>query len=90
MASAEVSGILNKRLYLLLRIDLLIIDELGYLTINNQTAMLPFQLVSKHYRKGSLFVTTNKPFEQWGEIFTDDVVADAVFEDYYIIRINSL
>jgi len=80
LASAEVSGMLNKRLDLLLRIDLLIIDELGYLSLNNQTAKLLFQLVSKRYEKGSIIVTTNKPFEQWGEIFTDDVIAAAVLD----------
>jgi DNA replication protein DnaC len=80
LASAEVSGMLNKKLDLLLRIDLLIIDELGYLTLNNQTAKLLFQLVSKRYEKGSIIVTTNKPFEQWGEIFTDDVIAAAVLD----------
>ena len=80
LASAEVSGMLNKKLDLLLRIDLFIIDELGYLTLNNQTAKLLFQLVSKRYEKGSIIVTTNKPFEQWGEIFTDDVIAAAVLD----------
>jgi DNA replication protein DnaC len=80
LAAAEVSGMLNKRLDLLLRIDLLIIDELGYLSLNNQTAKLLFQLVSKRYEKGSIIVTTNKPFEQWGEIFTDDVIAAAVLD----------
>jgi len=80
LASVEVSGMLNKRLDLLLRIDLLIIDELGYLSLNNQTAKLLFQLVSKRYEKGSIIVTTNKPFEQWGEIFTDDVIAAAILD----------
>lgn len=80
LAAAEVSGMLNKRLDLLLRIDLLIIDELGYLSLNNQTAKLLFQLVSKRYEKGSIIVTTNKPFEQWGEIFTDDVIAAAILD----------
>jgi DNA replication protein DnaC len=80
LAAAEVSGMLNKKLDLLLRIDLLIIDELGYLSLNNQTAKLLFQLVSKRYEKGSIIVTTNKPFEQWGEIFTDDVIAAAVLD----------
>jgi DNA replication protein DnaC len=80
LAAAEVSGMLNKKLDLLLRIDLLIIDELGYLSLNNQTAKLLFQLVSKRYEKGSIIVTTNKPFEQWGEIFTDDVIAAAILD----------
>ncbi len=49
LASAEVSGILNAKLESLSRLDLLIIDELGYLSLSNQTAKLFFQLVSKRY-----------------------------------------
>ena len=80
LAAAEVSGMLNKKLDSLLRLDLLIIDELGYLSLSHQTAKLFFQLISKRYEKGSIIVTTNKPFEQWGEIFNDDVVAAAVLD----------
>jgi len=80
LAAAEVSGRLNKMLDTLTRIDLLIIDELGYLALTKQTARLFFQLISKRYEKGSVVVTSNKPFEQWGEIFTDDVVASAILD----------
>ena len=80
LASAEVSGQLNKLLDSLARVDLLIIDELGYLTLTKQTAKLFFQLVSKRYEKGSIIITSNKPFEQWGEIFNDDVVAAAILD----------
>ena len=62
------------------RIDLLIIDELGYLSLTKQTAKLFFQLVSKRYEKGSIIMTSNKPFEQWGEIFNDEVVAAAILD----------
>jgi DNA replication protein DnaC len=50
------------------------------LTLNQQTAKLFFQLISKRYEKGSIIVTTNKPFEQWGEIYSDDVIAAAVLD----------
>ena len=49
LAAAEVTGTLKKRLDLLLRIDLLIIDKMGYLTMDNQTAKLFFQLIAKRY-----------------------------------------
>ena len=55
-------------------------DELGYLSLTKQTAKLFFQLVSKRYEKASTIVTSNKPFEQWGEIFNDDVVASAILD----------
>lgn len=80
LASAEVSGQLNKKLDLLSRVDLLIIDELGYLTLSKQTSKLFFQMVSKRYEKGSIIVTSNKPFEEWGEIFNDDIVASAILD----------
>jgi len=81
LAAAEVSGHLNKMLEMTTRIDLLIIDELGYLSLTKQTAKLFFQLVSKRYEKGSIIVTSNKPFEQWGEIFAgDEVVAAAILD----------
>lgn len=80
LAAAEVSGRLNKMLDIMTRIDLLIIDELGYLSLNKQTAKLFFQLISKRYEKGSIIVTSNKSFEQWGEIFNDEVVAAAILD----------
>ena len=80
LAAAEVSGRLAKMLDLMTRIDLLIIDELGYLSLTRQTAKLFFQLISKRYERGSVIVTSNKPFEQWGEIFNDDVVAAAILD----------
>lgn len=80
LAAAEVSGRLNLFLDQMARTDLLIIDELGYLSLTKQTARLFFQLISKRYEKGSIIVTSNKPFEQWGEIFTDDVVAAAILD----------
>jgi len=80
LAASEVSGILNKKLESLARLDLLIIDELGYLSLSNQTAKLFFQLISKRYERGSIIVTSNKPFEEWGEIFNDDVVASAILD----------
>jgi DNA replication protein DnaC len=80
LASAEVSGQLNNFLESLARVDLIIIDELGYLSLTKQTAKLFFQLISKRYEKGSVIITSNKPFEQWGEIFNDDVVAAAILD----------
>ena len=80
LAAAEVSGRLNKMLDVMTRIDLLIIDELGYLSLTKQMAKLFFQLVSKRYEKASIIITSNKPFEQWGEIFNDEVVAAAILD----------
>jgi DNA replication protein DnaC len=80
LAAAEVSGNLQKVLLSLARVDLLIIDELGYLELSKKTATLFFQLISKRYETASVIITSNKPFEEWGEIFQDDVVAAAILD----------
>jgi len=77
---AEVNGTLNKLLDSLRRLDLLIIDELGYLQLNKKTATLFFRLIARRYEKGSTIITSNKPFEEWGQIFDDDVVASAILD----------
>ena len=80
LAAAEVSGNLQKTLLSLARVDLLIIDELGYLELSKKTATLFFQLISKRYETASVIITSNKPFEEWGEIFQDDVVAAPILD----------
>ena len=76
----EVSNTLPSFLDTISRIDLLIIDELGYLALSKQSAALFFKLISKRYEKTSVIITSNKPFEEWGEIFADDVVAAAILD----------
>ena len=51
---------------------LLIIDELGYLPVDKQGAELPFQVISNRYECGSIVVTTNRAFRDWGAILNDD------------------
>ncbi len=62
------------------RIELLIIDEVGYLEISKASAALFFKLISKRYEKTSTIITTNKPFEEWNEIFGDEVIAAAILD----------
>jgi DNA replication protein DnaC len=39
-----------------------------------------FRLIARRYQKGSTIITSNKPFEEWGQIFDDDVVASAIVD----------
>lgn len=74
------------------RLDLLIIDELGYMPMDTKRANLFFQLVSRRYEKGSIILTSNKAFDEWGEVFGDDVIASAILDRLlhhsHIIPIN--
>jgi len=49
--------------------DVLIIDEVGYLSYSNRHADLLFELVSRRYQHKSTVVTTNRAFADWGEVF---------------------
>jgi len=61
-------------------IDLLIIDELGYLPLDTEGAKLFFELVSEKYEKGSIVLTSNRGFTEWDKIFDDVVLATAVLD----------
>ena len=80
LVAATVDRSLGTRLDVLARLDLLICDELGYMPMDAERANLFFQLVSRRYEKGSIILTTNKPFDQWGEVFGDDVIASAILD----------
>ena len=59
---------------------LLVIDELGYLPLDKEGRDLFFQVISKRSETGSVILTTNKAFREWGEVFQDNAVATAIAE----------
>jgi DNA replication protein DnaC len=80
LAIAHHAGRLQDEITKLGRIPLLIVDEVGYIPFEAESANLFFQLVSARYERASLIVTSNKPFGRWGEVFGDDVVAAAMID----------
>ncbi len=58
----------------------MVVDEIGYLPITRTGAMLFFQLLTRRYEHASTVLTSNKGFEDWGEIFGDDVMAAALID----------
>lgn len=60
---------LRKRMMRYIKPQLLVIDEIGYLSYSNRYADLLFEIVSQRYTKKSTFITTNKSFTEWQEIF---------------------
>ena len=59
---------------------LLILDEIGYLPLSRDDASLFFRMLTRRYDRGSLIVTSNKGFVDWGEIFNDQVLATAILD----------
>ena len=61
-------------------LKLLILDELGFLRLNQHTVDEFYEIVSRCYEKGSMIITSNKSFEEWGEVFWDPVLATAIID----------
>ena len=71
---------LPSRLKALTRPNVLILDEMGYFPIDKRAAQFFFQLVSLRYLKGSIILTSNKSYGEWGSIFSDTVLAAAILD----------
>lgn len=80
LVAAQADHSLDRALKRYVAPRLLIIDELGYLPLDKQGRDLFFQVISKRSQSGSMILTTNKPFKEWGEVFQDTAVASAIAE----------
>jgi DNA replication protein DnaC len=78
---AQLNGSLGKTLRSYVRPSLLLLDELGYLPIDKRGADLLFQVVAARYEVGSIVITTNRPFREWGKLFdVDNTLATALID----------
>lgn len=58
----------------------LVIDEVSYLPLDDLGATILFQLVSARYERGSIILTSNKSYGEWGSIFGDSIIATAILD----------
>lgn len=80
LVAADSIGKLASKIRTYLRPSILVIDEVGYLPLARNEANLVFQLISKRYEKGSIILTSNKSFSEWGQVFGDEVLATAILD----------
>lgn len=64
----------------LAKLDLLILDEWGYLPVDSIGAQLLFRVISEFYERKSIVLTTNLVFSEWGNIFNDDKLTAAILD----------
>ena len=92
LKKAHSQNRLDEKLKTLSKYKLLIIDEVGYLPIDIEAANMLFQLINKRYEKNSTIITTNKSFSKWGELFGDNMIANAILDRLlhhsHVISIN--
>lgn len=62
------------------KVDLLICDELGYLSFSRTGAELLFQVFGNRYERGSILITTNLPFSEWAQVFQGERMTEALLD----------
>jgi DNA replication protein DnaC len=80
LGRAYREGRLERRMKVYLAPKVLIIDEMGYLPLDELGATIFFQLVSARYERGSIILTSNKSYGDWGGIFGDPIIATAILD----------
>ena len=81
LTTAQQNGMLERKLKEYVRPQLLLLDELGYLPIDKRGADLMFQVVAARYETGSIVISTNRVFKEWGQIFdVDNTLATAMID----------
>jgi DNA replication protein DnaC len=80
LGRAYREGRLERRMRVYLAPKVLVIDEMGYLPLDDLGATIFFQLVSARYERGSIILTSNKSYGEWGSIFGDPIIATAILD----------
>ena len=90
--NARADGSIRQLMNTLVAADLLILDELGFKKIPSEFIDGVFEVIRKRYETGSIIITSNRNFEDWGNIFGDMVMASAIIDRIvhhaYIIKID--
>ena len=80
LGRAYREGRLDRRMKVYLAPKVLIIDEMGYLPLDDMVATIFFQLISARYERGSIILTSNKSYGDWGSVFGDPIIATAILD----------
>jgi DNA replication protein DnaC len=80
LQKARKLGRLKKKLSWFTKPHVLLIDEVGYENLGPEEATLLFQLINVRYEKGSVVITSNKTFGEWGEMMNDNAKATATLD----------
>lgn len=80
LQTAHLEGTVTTKMRTYTGPSVLVIDELGYLPMDQTSAHWIFQVVSRRYERGSIVLTSNRGFSDWGQVFADQAVAVAILD----------
>jgi DNA replication protein DnaC len=78
LVAGQTRNTLHRRLCAWASYDLVLVDELGYLSFDARGADLLYQVFNRRYQRGATIVTTNLPFKEWGKLFHNAAAASAI------------
>ena len=78
--AAQASGGHARWLNKTLKVDLLILDDFGLCPLTPQAAQDLYEIISERYERASIILTSNRAFEEWAEVFNNDLLASAALD----------
>jgi DNA replication protein DnaC len=78
--AARASGTYPRLLAKVLNTDLLLLDDFGLQTLPAQATQDLYEIIRDRYERGSMIITSNRAFEEWAEVFGDDLLASAALD----------
>jgi len=78
--AARASGAYPRWLARILRCDLLVLDDFGLQALSAQAIQDLYEIITERYERGSLIITSNRNFDEWAEVFNNDLLASAALD----------
>jgi DNA replication protein DnaC len=78
--TARATGAHARLLARILRCDLLVLDDFGLQALSAQAVQDLYEIITERYERGSLIITSNRAFEEWAEVFNNDLLASAALD----------
>jgi DNA replication protein DnaC len=78
--TARATGAHTRLMSRLLRCDLLVLDDFGLQALSAQAVQDLYEIITERYERGSLIITSNRAFDEWAEVFNNDLLASAALD----------
>jgi DNA replication protein DnaC len=80
LQTSRANGTYPRFMARILTCDLLVLDDFGLQSIPPQSSQDLYEIISERYEHGSIIITSNRAFEEWGEIFANDLLSSAALD----------
>jgi DNA replication protein DnaC len=77
---SRANGSYNRLITRILHCDLLVLDDFGLQSVPPQSAQDLYEIISERYERGSMIITSNRAFEEWGDIFANELLSSAALD----------